>query len=62
MLLFWFIVATVIILFIQSRVFRRYALKHISYERHFQQKTSYRGEQVELVEQISNSKWLPVPW
>ncbi|MDQ0057980.1 DUF58 domain-containing protein [Paenibacillus harenae] len=62
MLLFWFIVAAVFILFIQSRIFRRYALKHVSYERHFQKKTSYRGEQVELIEQISNSKWLPVPW
>ncbi|MBD2869770.1 DUF58 domain-containing protein [Paenibacillus arenilitoris] len=62
MILFWFIVAALAILFVQSRIFRRFVLRRIAYRRHFQTKACFRGEQIELIEQISNAKWLPVPW
>ncbi|CAM4204097.1 DUF58 domain-containing protein [Paenibacillus alkaliterrae] len=62
MILFWFIVAAVGILYVQSRMFQRYVLRKIQYKRHFQTKACFRGDQVELIEQISNAKWLPVPW
>lgn len=62
MLLFWFIVTAFIVWLVQSRLFLKRGLRHISYRRHFQTKTCYRGDQVELVEQITNGKWLPVPW
>lgn len=62
MILFWFIVAAIGILYIQSRVFQRFVLRRIAYQRHFTAKTSFRGEQVDLIEQMSNAKWLPVPW
>lgn len=62
MILFWFIVAAIAILYLQSRIFQRYALSKISYERRFQKKACFRGDQVELIERLSNGKWLPVPW
>lgn len=62
MIFFWFIVAAVVILYAQSHLFKRFVLRRISYERHFKVKTCYRGDEVELIEQLSNSKWLPVPW
>lgn len=62
MVLFWFIVASLAILFVQGRVFQRFVLRHIRYGRRFTAKTCYSGEQVELIEEMSNAKWLPVPW
>ncbi|WP_424768915.1 DUF58 domain-containing protein [Paenibacillus sp. sgz302251] len=62
MILFWFIIAAIGILYVQNRLFQSFVLRHIKYKRHFQTKSCYRGEQVELIEQISNAKWLPVPW
>ncbi|WP_141501283.1 DUF58 domain-containing protein [Paenibacillus luteus] len=62
MVLFWFIVVALAILFVQGRVFQRFVLRHIRYGRRFTAKTCYSGEQVELIEEMSNAKWLPVPW
>ncbi|WP_138751190.1 DUF58 domain-containing protein [Paenibacillus sinopodophylli] len=62
MILFWFIVAAIAILGLQGRIFQKRVLRHMKYERHFTSKTCYSGEQVELVEEMVNAKWLPVPW
>jgi uncharacterized protein (DUF58 family) len=62
MLLLWFIVAAAIILTVQSAVFGRYALRQITYKRHFETKACFQGERIVLIEQITNAKWLPVPW
>ncbi|MCA0757999.1 DUF58 domain-containing protein [Paenibacillus sp. N4] len=62
MILFWFIVAAAAILLAQSKLFKSRVLRQIEYRRHFQSKACFRGDQVELVEKISNAKWLPVPW
>lgn len=62
MILFWFIVSAIILLFLQGKLFNRYALSKITYTRRFQKKTCFRGDTVELVEQLRNEKWLPVPW
>ncbi len=62
MLLLWFIAAAVIILVAQSATFGRYALRRITYQRHFETKACYQGERILLIEQMTNAKWLPVPW
>jgi len=62
MIFFWFIVAAVGIIFLQGRLFQRYVLRKVTYQRHFQTKSCFRGDRVELIEQLSNEKWLPVPW
>ncbi|MFF2479506.1 DUF58 domain-containing protein [Paenibacillus sp. NPDC058071] len=62
MLLLWFGIFAILILFVQARLFARYSLRRITYSRHFQKQACFRGEQLELIEQLSNEKWLPVPW
>ncbi|SFE58000.1 Protein of unknown function DUF58 [Paenibacillus algorifonticola] len=62
MLVVSFIIAAIIIVMLQANVFRRFALRNISYSRRFSQKTCFSGDRMELVEQLSNGKWLPVPW
>ncbi|MFX3635193.1 MAG: DUF58 domain-containing protein [Candidatus Pristimantibacillus sp.] len=62
MIVFWFAVIAIILLLLQSKLFNRYALRHIGYKRQFQKSSCFRGEQIELIEQLSNEKWLPVPW
>lgn len=58
----WFIISTVVLLMIVSGIYQRNALKKVSYTRYFSASSVYEGEQVEMVEEIANSKLLPLPW
>ncbi|MUT67377.1 DUF58 domain-containing protein [Paenibacillus sp. NEAU-GSW1] len=62
MIIVWFGVIAVIVLFLQGKLFKIFALRKIGYQRHFQSRSCFRGEQIELVEQLTNEKGLPVPW
>lgn len=62
MMLFWFVVIALAVLFVQSVLFRKLALRRLRYTRHFQQRVCFRGDVIELVEELRNEKWLPVPW
>ncbi|MFD1954728.1 DUF58 domain-containing protein [Paenibacillus thailandensis] len=62
MIVFWFAVAAVIFLYLQSKLFQRFGWSRLTYTRKFQKRAVFRGEQLELVEQLTNAKWLPVPW
>ncbi|MGO4697040.1 DUF58 domain-containing protein [Paenibacillus sp. 2TAB26] len=62
MILFWFILAAIVILSLQGKIFQKLVLRRIQYERRFTSKTCYSGEQVEMIEEMANAKWLPVPW
>ncbi|WP_010245007.1 DUF58 domain-containing protein [Acetivibrio cellulolyticus] len=58
----WFIIATVIVLYIQRLVYTRLGLRDIEYERYFSTNTAFVGEEIHMVECISNKKLLPLPW
>lgn len=58
----WVIVVAVIVVFAQSLVYRRWGIRHVSYERYFAVREAFVGDQVEMVEVIANHKWLPLPW
>lgn len=47
---------------LQAYLFRRLSLKRISYDRNLSVRACFQGEEIELVEQIENRKWFPVPW
>ena len=47
---------------LQKAVYRHYGLRHIEYKSYLSTKEAYEGDVVELVEEISNRKALPVPW
>lgn len=62
MMFFWFLLMAGLILYLQGAIFRRYSLRGLRYSRRFQKSTCVRGEEIELIEELSNEKWLPVPW
>jgi uncharacterized protein (DUF58 family) len=62
MIFFWFLLTAGLILYAQGAIFRRYSLRSLHYSRRFQKNTCVRGEEIELIEELSNTKWLPVPW
>ncbi|MDQ6418051.1 DUF58 domain-containing protein [Paenibacillus sp. LHD-117] len=62
MIFFWFLLTAGVVVYLQSILFRRHALKGLRYSRKFQKNACVCGEEIELIEQLSNEKWLPVPW
>ena len=58
----WVVLAGVILFVILAWIYRRSALKRVTYERHFSQATACEGDRVEMVERIANRKLLPIPW
>ncbi|MFC5702999.1 DUF58 domain-containing protein [Cohnella faecalis] len=56
------IVNGMILLFILTYIYRRQALKNVTYARRFSRMTVYEGDRIEMVEEIENRKLLPVPW
>lgn len=62
MIFFWFLLAAGLVLYVQGAIFRRYSLRRLKYTRRFQKNTCVRGEEIELIEELSNEKWLPVLW
>lgn len=62
MSIYWFVIVTFVILIIESVVFKRWVFAGVQYQRYFNTRAVYEGESVEMVEQISNRKLLPIPW
>ncbi|MBW4080794.1 DUF58 domain-containing protein [Paenibacillus sp. S150] len=58
----WFIISTLLLMMFISAVYQRNALKKVSYTRYFSAQAVYEGDMVEMVEEISNGKLLPLPW
>lgn len=46
----------------QGLLFRFFGLKAIRYRRYFSAAAVYEGQEMEMIEEISNRKFLPVPW
>lgn len=55
-------IVTVVILFLQSLLFTVFAYHRLYYNRAFDRKTCFVGDEVELIETIVNRKILPLPW
>ncbi|MBM7583249.1 uncharacterized protein (DUF58 family) [Caldicoprobacter guelmensis] len=58
----WFIFTTLVVVVIQGLIFRRWGLKNVKYHRYFSVPAVFEGQEVEMIEVISNEKLLPVPW
>lgn len=58
----WFILSTLLLLLFISVIYQRNALKRVNYTRYFSAAAAYEGEQIEMIEEIVNRKWLPLPW
>lgn len=60
--LHWLLVNAVVVLALISWIYRRFALRHVGYSRHFSKEAVFAGQEVEMVERIVNRKLLPLPW
>ena len=60
--LIWLVLATLIIYFIQVLLYKRYVFSNFEYTRGFNVTTCFQGEQIELLEVITNRKIIPMPW
>ncbi|HEX7057752.1 MAG TPA: DUF58 domain-containing protein [Bacilli bacterium] len=47
---------------LQSFIFHLFGLKRVRYTRTFADRAVFAGDETEMVEEIANNKWLPVPW
>lgn len=62
MQLTWLIVSACILIGLLSLVYGRWALSGLTYTRYFSRNSAFEGDTVEMVEVITNAKWLPLPW
>ncbi|REK77085.1 DUF58 domain-containing protein [Paenibacillus paeoniae] len=62
MFILWVFLFALAAIYGQGRMFKRFVLRELSYQRKFQQHTCFAGDEIELVEQLENRKSLPVPW
>ncbi|MCX7749396.1 MAG: DUF58 domain-containing protein [Clostridia bacterium] len=58
----WLIFFTFVFLIVQGKVYKKRVFKNLDYNRFFSASSVYAGENVEMVEIISNHKLLPVFW
>lgn len=55
-------VIIVALLKLQNTIYTKYAFKNLEYNCYFETSAAYEGEEVQLVEEITNNKWLPLPF
>lgn len=58
----WLVIFAALTLLAQALIFRYFGLRGLNYRRYFSAQTATAGEDIELVEQVENRKWLPMPW
>lgn len=51
-----------LVVLLQHEVYRRYAMRYLEYDCRLSVTEAYEGDEIELIETISNKKWLPIPW
>lgn len=46
----------------QGRVYKHFSMRHLDYNCKLSAEEVSEGDEIELVETLSNKKWLPIPW
>ncbi len=62
MTIIWVFIVALILAIVQNFIFSRAGLTKINYNRSFSTPFAHQGDEVYMVEEISNNKILPVPW
>lgn len=62
MVLVWFILSAIVIVIIQYYLFKNFALRSIEYSRKFSKASCFEGDELEMIEELSNRKALLLPW
>ncbi len=50
------------VVFAEQLLYRKTVLKNVEYTVAFNTDEAFEGEEIEIVEEVVNNKWLPVPW
>ncbi|CAM4200009.1 DUF58 domain-containing protein [Paenibacillus tarimensis] len=58
----YLLLAAAVLFLLQSLIFRHLGLRAVQYNRSLSTSSCFAGDEIKLIEQISNEKWLPVPW
>lgn len=51
-----------ILISIQCKVYKNHIFDNLTYNCHFKQSESIQGDKITFIEEISNDKYLPIPW
>ncbi|GGF90280.1 DUF58 domain-containing protein [Paenibacillus abyssi] len=62
MAIHWFILIVLLVIIVQGQIYQRWGQKKLSYTRSFNVKRCSQDDEIEMVEEISNKKLLPLPW
>lgn len=62
MIIFWFVVISMLIVALQYWLFNRFVLHKIQYSRYFTTRACFQDEPLSMVEVLENRKRLPIPW
>ncbi len=58
----WLIIFVVMIIYLQSVFFQKFGFKGLTYHRSFNKQTAFPNEKIEIIDEITNRKLLPLPW
>lgn len=58
----WVIIVTIIVIIVQSYMYNYWGPAKIRYNRSFSRSSVFEGEDIEMIDTISNNKLLPLPW
>ena len=51
-----------LLIWLQNRIYKKHAFQGLEYDCRLSTDKAFEGDEIELIETISNKKWLPLPW
>ncbi|MFD2670131.1 DUF58 domain-containing protein [Marinicrinis sediminis] len=58
----WIFLIVLLLVLLQRALFVRMGMKFVTYERILNKDSCVEGEEIQMIEKVTNAKWLPVPW
>lgn len=62
MTIIWVLITAGTITLLQSLIYNHFCLKKLTYDRKFSKRSAFVGDNITMIETISNNKILPIPW
>lgn len=56
------VLAIGVLMVVQNILYRKLSFRNLDYRYYFTKTEVFEGEELELVEEVANRKWLPMPW
>lgn len=56
------VLAIGVLMLVQNILYRKLSFRQLDYRYYFTKTEVFEGEELELVEEVANRKWLPMPW